>query len=111
MTVAAIDDKVIDELEQTTGAEFVRELVQVFFEAAPVMLAELRNAQAERAAERFRRAAHSLKTNALTFGANKLAELARALELGGIPDATSDLDALDAAYAAAIAAIKSRAHV
>ena len=50
-------------------------------------------------------------TNALTFGASKLAELARALELGGMPEGTSDLDTLDAAYAAATAALKSRAHV
>lgn len=37
------------------------------------------------AAESFRRTAHSIKSNASTFGATRLAEMARALEIGGPP--------------------------
>ena len=53
------------------------------------MLAELRAARAEGNAERFRRAAHSLKSNGNTFGAVKLAALAREFELKGL-DADPD---------------------
>ena len=40
-------------------------------------------------AERFRRAAHSLKSNSNTFGALALGALARELELGGLDAATA----------------------
>lgn len=111
MTDSVIDDKVFNELADATGAEFVGELVIVFLEEAPAMFAELHTAYAEQQAERFRRAAHSLKTNALTFGASKLAELARALELGGLPADAGQLAGLDTAFAAAANALKERAHV
>ena len=48
------------------------------------MLAELRSARAAGDAERFRRAAHSLKSNSNTFGALALGAQARALELKGL---------------------------
>ena len=110
-----MDDSVIDravyaELEDTAGAEFVAELVNTFLEEAPGMLAELRSARAENHAERFRRAAHSLKSNANTFGALRLAALARELELKGLDaDPARDkaaLAALEAEYARAAAALK-----
>jgi HPt (histidine-containing phosphotransfer) domain-containing protein len=74
------------------------------------MLAELRSARAENHADRFRRAAHSLKTNSNTFGAMKLGALARDLELKGLDaDAARDtaaIAALEAEYARAAAALK-----
>ena len=105
-----IDRRVFAELQATAGAEFVVELVDTFFEEAPPMLAELRAAWAAGAAERFRRAAHSLKTNAQTFGAMALAAQARTLELGGLPDHAGGIDALEAAYTQAAAALKELAH-
>jgi HPt (histidine-containing phosphotransfer) domain-containing protein len=84
MNPDAIDLAVFRELQDTAGAEFVVELVDTFFEEAPVMLAELRDARAAADAERFRRAAHSLKSNSNTFGATALGQLARALELKGL---------------------------
>ena len=101
-----IDRAVFGELQQTAGADFVVELVDTFLEEAPQMLAELRAAQAAGAAERFRRAAHSLKTNAQTFGAMPLGAQARALELGGLPADAAGIDALQAAYDSAAAALK-----
>jgi HPt (histidine-containing phosphotransfer) domain-containing protein len=95
----AIDLAVFRQLQDTAGAEFVVELVDTFFEEAPGMLDELRNARVAADAERFRRAAHSLKSNSNTFGAMTLGKLARALELKG-------LDADPATDAAAIAAIE-----
>jgi HPt (histidine-containing phosphotransfer) domain-containing protein len=103
-----IDDTVLDELGQTAGEEFVIELVDTFFEEAPEMLAALRQALQAGNAESFRRNAHSLKTNAHTFGAMALGALARELELGGLPADDRGVVALEAAYAQAVAALGER---
>ena len=105
MQTPAIDTAVYAELQDSTGAEFVTELVQTFLEEAPVTLAELEAALMDGAPDRFRHAAHSLKTNALTFGATQLAAQARDLELGGLPTDTSALSAVFASYAAAAAVL------
>jgi HPt (histidine-containing phosphotransfer) domain-containing protein len=75
-----IDRDTFRALQASAGAEFVGELVDTFLEEAPKMLAELRAALAAGDADAFRRAAHSLKSNALTFGAQALAAKARELE-------------------------------
>ena len=51
--------------------------MDTFLEDAPALLAELRSARAAADADRFRRAAHSLKSNSHTFGATALGALAR----------------------------------
>ena len=84
MTSPAIDHATFEELKTTTGAEFVCELVDTFLAEAPAMLSDLRSAFDDGDAERFRRAAHSLKSNGNTFGATAFADLARKLELGGL---------------------------
>jgi HPt (histidine-containing phosphotransfer) domain-containing protein len=105
-----IDHKTFSELQATAGADFVAELVDTFLQEAPVMLADLRDATAAGDATRFRRAAHSLKSNSNTFGALPLGALARELEIKGIgADSVSinaRLDALEAEYARAAAALK-----
>jgi HPt (histidine-containing phosphotransfer) domain-containing protein len=110
MTETVIDPATYRELQNTAGADFAAELVDTFLEEAPAMLAELRSARAASDAERFRRAAHSLKSNCQTFGATALGALARELELNGIDadPARGDaaLNALDAAYKQAAAALK-----
>ena len=101
-----IDVAVLDELGQTAGEDFVVELLGTFFEEAPEMLAALRQALQAGNAESFRRNAHSLKTNAHTFGAVTLGMLARDLERGGLPADDRGVDVLEAAYAQAAAALK-----
>ena len=103
-----IDVTVFRELQANAGAEFVAELIDTFCEEAPALLADLRAAHAQADATRFRRAAHSIKSNSLTFGATALAEQARALELGNVPAdrVPPALDALDAAYAQAAQALQ-----
>jgi HPt (histidine-containing phosphotransfer) domain-containing protein len=101
-----IDPAVFAELQATTGAEFAAELVGTFLDEAPQMLAELRAAQAEGSADRFRRAAHSIKSNANTFGALTLGAAAKALELGGFITDTAPVDALQAEYERAAAALQ-----
>ena len=110
MSEQSIDLTVYAELQATTGAAFDVDLVDTFLEEAPGMLAELRAARAEGDADRFRRAAHSLKTNANIFGAVSLAARARELELAGL-DAEparheAALAALEAEHARAAAALK-----
>ena len=111
MSEKPIDPSVFAELQATTGPEFAAELMDTFLDEAPSMIAELRNARTEGDNERFQRAAHSLKSNANTFGAVTLANLARKLELQGIDaDPRRDdaaLAELEAAHATAAAALKA----
>ncbi len=110
MTTAVIDLATFAELQESAGADFVGELVDTFLEETPSLLVELRSARAAADADRYRRAAHSIKSNSQTFGAQALGALARDLELNGLhADAAQDLRlivALQAAYAQAATALK-----
>ncbi len=103
MTTPTIDRGIFTALAEATGADFARELIDTFLQEAPTMLAELHRAATAQDAAAFRRAAHSLKSNANTFGAMDLATMARALEIEGqaMPDEhkAHSLDALDEEYA------------
>ena len=72
-----------EELKLVSGADFIGELVDTFLEDGPKLMGELKAALKKGDAETFRRAAHSLKSNGATFGAGRLAELARELEMIG----------------------------
>jgi HPt (histidine-containing phosphotransfer) domain-containing protein len=97
MSDSPIDLDTFRALEDSAGAEFVAELVDTFLAEAPLMLAEMRSARADGDAERFRRAAHSLKSNCNTFGALALGAEARTLELQGLDaDPARDASAIDA---------------
>ena len=109
MTHPVIDPHTFDDLQANAGADFVVELVDTFAEEAPSLLVEMRAAVAEQSAERFRRAAHSLKSNSSTFGATRMAEMARTLELGGLPPDAAAVDALAAEFAVVIAALQALA--
>ena len=114
MDAAVIDPTTFADLQETAGAEFVAELVGTFLEEAPGMLAELRDARAAADGGRFKRAAHSMKSNCQTFGALGLGAMARALEIQGLnADPARDaaaLAALDAAYAQVAAALTELTH-
>lgn len=107
--MTTIDPATFAELQATAGADFVVELVQAFAEEAPQLVDELRAAQAAGAADRFRRAAHSLKSNSHTFGASTLAEMARALEVGGLPADAAPVQALADEFGRALAALRALA--
>jgi len=76
------------------------------------MLAGLRDSFAAGDAERFRRTAHSLKSNANTFGALTLGAMAKALELGGLAPVqhsnAAQLDEVDAEYARVATALEAK---
>ena len=97
-------------LEAEAGREFVAELVSTFLDEAPHMLAALRESQASGDVETFRRSAHSLKSNALTFGADPLGAAARELEQGGLPADTGPLVDLTRLYDQTAAALTELTH-
>jgi histidine phosphotransfer protein HptB len=113
MTAPTIDLATFEALQQTTGEEFVAELVATFLTEAPIMLAALRTGLEAHDAAVFRRAAHSLKSNASTFGALTLGAMARELELSAqtspldskVAADPAQLDTLEQEYARAAAAL------
>ena len=109
MSDTPIDRATFDELAESAGADFARELAGTFLADAPTMLAALRAAFERGDVIAFRRTAHSLKSNAQTFGAFALGARAKALETtsleavrgaGGAP-----LDDLEREYARVAAAL------
>jgi len=106
MTAPVIDIQTFSELQANAGEDFVVELVNTFAEEAPGMLAALRKAFATGDADAFRRAAHSLKSNSNTFGASQPAELARSLELGGLPQSAAPIEALAGELTCSLAALQ-----
>ncbi len=81
--MSVLDLITFNALKESTGADFIEELIDAFLEDAVTQIAEMKSALATQDSETFRRAAHSLKSNAATFGAGDLAVLARELEMLG----------------------------
>ncbi|NKB53945.1 MAG: histidine kinase [Rhizobiaceae bacterium] len=111
MSDDTIDLSVFTELQDAAGADFIEELVSTFLEETPGILSELKTAAQSNDQDQFRRAAHSIKSNASTFGAVQLAELAREMELGGLREEMdtneTQIAALDVAFQSAASALKS----
>ena len=78
-----IDKATFEDLKLMSGVDFINELIDAFLEDAPNMIENMRTALETKDVESFRRNAHSLKSNALTFGATALGPLARELEFMG----------------------------
>ncbi len=97
-----IDQTTFDALKQMSGADFINELIDTFLEDSPKLIEEIRSALRADNVDSFRRAAHSLKSNAATFGANELSALAKELEMLGKENKISEtgdrLRALEEAY-------------
>jgi HPt (histidine-containing phosphotransfer) domain-containing protein len=101
----AINKATFEELKQLSGADFINELIDAFLEDTPGMIQSMRAALAARDVDSFRRNAHSLKSNAQTFGATDLGALARELEYMGREnnlEVGNRLELLDEAYAKAM---------
>lgn len=104
-----VDDGVLGALQDAVGAEFLAELIETFLAEAPGMFAELQEAATTGDAEAIRRAAHSLKSNANTFGAHGFAEAARRIEMEGLGEAPNEtIVALRGAFDPVAAALKAR---
>ncbi|WP_299880361.1 Hpt domain-containing protein [uncultured Sulfitobacter sp.] len=107
MTDSLIDQAVLDDLCDAMGDDFAAELVTTFLGDAPNMFADLRTAAADQDADGYRRAAHSIKSNAQVFGAKALADQARDMELGSLSDAAVQVPALEATFEQTAAALRS----
>lgn len=108
--VEIIDRAALVILSDSVGEDFVGELIDTFEEEAPDLFAAMRQAQVAGDADGFRRAAHSLKSNANTFGAMRLAEGARELETmarANDLNVGGRLDNLEVEYKKAVAELKS----
>ena len=81
--MSVIDKAAFEELKQMSGADFINELIDAFLDDGPHMINQMEVALQTRDVESFRRNAHSLKSNANTFGATELGNLARELEMMG----------------------------
>jgi histidine phosphotransfer protein HptB len=77
-----IDPSALDALMAATGddPDFLGEMIDVFLADAVELLDSMDEALASGDTEALRRAAHSLKSNAATFGATRLTALARQIE-------------------------------
>jgi histidine phosphotransfer protein HptB len=97
-----IDQAIFAELKQMSGADFIDELIDAFLDDAPQMMDQMQIALTTGDIESFRRNAHSLKSNANTFGATELGSLSKELELmarANNLDAGNRLEELRAAFA------------
>lgn len=75
-----IDQATFEELKQMSGEDFINELIDAFLDDAPGMIDNMNASLVARDVESFRRNAHSMKSNANTFGAMELGMLAKELE-------------------------------
>jgi GAF domain-containing protein/DNA-binding response OmpR family regulator len=95
-----IDEAVLARLADGTGGDegFVSELIEQFVADAPRLVAAARAGLDAGEAEEVRRAAHTLKSNAATFGAHALAGRSRELEdaatRGALEGASEQVDAM-----------------
>lgn len=79
-------DKIIDlgvyqTLVEMVGEDFIGEMLEAFLTEGAQFLTDLSQALDGQDAELFRRSAHSLKSNAATFGALNLSDMAKELEM------------------------------
>ena len=81
--MSMIDRATFNELKQMSGADFINQLIDAFLDDGPHMINQMEAALAAGDVESFRRNAHSLKSNANTFGATELSVLAKELEMMG----------------------------
>jgi len=95
-----IDRRVLSRLAEGTGGdvEFVAELIEQFVTDAPELVAAARAGLEAGDPVEVRRAAHTLKSNAATFGAHGLAERSRELEeaakRGALDDGAARVEAV-----------------
>jgi HPt (histidine-containing phosphotransfer) domain-containing protein len=75
-----LDDEALGNLRELGGNEFLGEVIDAFLADAPELIATLRRSLDEQNGEELRRAAHTLKSNGATLGAEQFAELCRTLE-------------------------------
>jgi PAS domain S-box-containing protein len=112
--VVSLDDGALKNLRDLGGDDFLGEVIDAFLADAPELMATLRRSLDEQSAEELRRAAHTLKSNGATLGAEQFAERCRALEqhakAGELEGASQVVDRIEQEYqplAHALSALRS----
>ena len=102
MNEILIDWEVFNQLKSMTGPSFLAELIDVFLNDSPELIDQMLSGLKTGNIEQVRRAAHSLKSNSASFGANRLAGVSRELEMiakaGTVESAGPKLEELVAEY-------------
>jgi PAS domain S-box-containing protein len=106
----------LENLRELVGDDFLSEVIDAFLADAPTFLATLRRSLDEQDADELRRAAHTLKSNGSTLGAERFSELCRELEQraknGQLDGASELVDRIEQEYQPleeALAALRSTA--
>jgi CheY-like chemotaxis protein/HPt (histidine-containing phosphotransfer) domain-containing protein len=79
-STGSLDRAALERLRATMGAGFLADLLPTFVQDSQELVSTMRRALDDKDVDAFRRAAHSLKSNAASFGATTLSALARDLE-------------------------------
>jgi two-component system, sensor histidine kinase and response regulator len=102
MTDILIDPETWEMMKSMTDPAFLVELIDTYISDTPNLIEQMQRGLATGDIELTRRAAHSLKSNSASFGANRLAESSRSLEMlakGGTLDGAAPLlTAIEAEY-------------
>lgn len=102
MTESLIDPEVWETMKTMTEPVFLVELIDVYLNDSPQMIEQMHTGLDAHDIEIVRRAAHSLKSNSASFGAQRLANAARELEMiaksGSLDGATVKLAAIEAEF-------------
>ena len=107
MTEDIVTTETFAELCEAMGADFAAELLDTFLSEGPTMLEALKTAVAEEDADAYRRAAHSMKSNAEIFGATALADLSRQMELTSLSDVPPPIGQLETTWSDTETALKA----
>ena len=98
----SLDEAALGVLRELGGDEFVNEVIDAFLADAPELLATLHRSVDARQTDELRRAAHTLKSNGMTMGAEEFGELCRELEQraksGHLEGAVDLVDRIDEEY-------------
>jgi HPt (histidine-containing phosphotransfer) domain-containing protein len=99
-SIEALNRAAFERLRTAMGAGFLDELLSTFLEDTHELVGTMRRALGDRDTDAFRRAAHSLKSNAASVGAMTLSSMARDLEMmaksGSVDSARARVDRLAA---------------
>jgi two-component system, sensor histidine kinase and response regulator len=102
MTEPLIDPEAWETMKAMTDPAFLVELIDVYLNDTPQLIEQMRVGMTSGDVETVRRAAHSLKSNSASFGAQQLANAARELEMiakgGTLEGAEPNLEVVEAEF-------------
>ena len=81
MTENLIDPEAWEMMKSMADHDFMIELIDTYLSDSPGLIEQMRTGLSTGSIEVVRRAAHSLKSNSASFGANRLANASRDLEM------------------------------